>query len=122
MTIFHGTDRTSAEKIMLEKLIPGDGVAGPVISLTLEDAINHCREKCGDELKKDGRIIMIHNMPSQIINTASKKSAEGFALNDELGKPSAGLPFTRVRVMTMADARYWLNTPMFKNEFNQVII
>lgn len=83
MTIYHGTDQESAEKIKAESLLKGNKSFGPGICLTLERALNYSAIKCGKygvKARDMGRIVVIENIPSQILNTASKDAPEAFTL------------------------------------------
>jgi len=118
MTIYHGTDKESAEKIQQDKILKGSGSFGPGICLTLERALNYSAVKCGKhgpQAKNIGRIVMIENIPSQILNTASKDAPEGFTLNDEFGKPSRGLHLQKVRILSIKEAQCMMS---MEHEFN----
>jgi hypothetical protein len=122
MTIYHGTDDESAAKIEAEKILKGDGRQfGPGICLTIERALNYSAIKCGKygvHARSKGRIIVIENIPSQILNTASKDAPEGFTLNDEFGKPSKGLHLQRIKILSIKEAQYLCSIE--KNEFKTV--
>jgi hypothetical protein len=119
MTIYHGTDEESAAKIEAEKILKGDGRQfGPGICLTLERALNYSAIKCakyGIHARTKGRIVVIENIPSQILNSASKDAPEGFTLNDEFGKPSKGLHLQRVKIISIKEAQ--LLSSIGENEF-----
>ena len=119
MTIYHGTDEESAAKIEAEKILKGDGRQfGPGICLTLERALNYSAIKCakyGIHARTKGRIVVIENIPSQILNSASKDAPEGFTLNDEFGKPSKGLHLQRVKIISIKEAQ--LLNSIGENEF-----
>ena len=118
MTVYHGTDKESAEKIQESKILKGSGSFGPGICLTLERALNYSAIKCakyGERASAIGRIVVIENVPSQILNTASKDAPEGFTLNDEFGKPSKGFHVQKVRILTIREAQYRMSIE--KNEF-----
>ena len=118
MTIYHGTDLESAEKIQESNMLKGSGSFGPGICLTIERALNYSAIKCakyGNKAHLMGRIVVIEGVSSHILNTASKDAPEGFTLNDELGKPSKGFPVQRVKILTIKEAQYRMS--MEKNEF-----
>lgn len=119
MTIYHGTDKASAEKIQQDKILKGSGSFGPGICLTIERALNYSAIKCGkhgEQAKNVGRIVMIENIPSRILNTATKDSPEGFTLNNELGKPSKGLHLQKVRILSIKEAQSMM---LMEHEFKK---
>jgi hypothetical protein len=115
MTIYHGTDKESAEKIVAERILKGDrNIFGPGICLTIGRALNYSAIKCfkhGRNARSLGRIIMIEGLPSHILNNASKDGSNGFSkneaftLNNEFGNPSKGLHFQNVKVLTIKEAQ-----------------
>lgn len=119
MTIYHGTDEESAEKIKAEKILKGSN--GPGIALTLERALEYAIAKCEKEglPKYKGRIVVIDNIPGQILNTASKHLPEGFTLNDEFRNPSKGLHLQNVKTMTIKDAEHY--AAIERNEFKTAV-
>ncbi len=118
MTIYHGTDEESAEKIKQDKFLKGSGSFGPGICLTIERALNYSAIKCGKHGEKArgiGRIVVIEDITSKILNSASKDAPEAFTLNDEFGKPSKGLHVQRVKILTIKEAQHLLT--IGNNEF-----
>lgn len=107
MKIYHGTDLESAEKIKAKNILTG--IKGPGICLTIETALNYSAIKCANLGKKrsEGCVVVIENIPSQILNTASKDVLDAFTLNDEFGNPSKGLPIQNVKILTIKEAQYW---------------
>lgn len=121
MIIYHGTTKKQAEKIKGEKIIKGEGKIGPLISLTLEQAISYAINACNNEKlnsEKEATVIMIEHVPSLILNNASKAGmSESFTLNDEFGNPLKGFNFQKVQILSLREARYFIfNT---KTEFTK---
>lgn len=109
MTIYHGTDKESAEKIDVEKILRGDRKTfGPGVCLTIERALNYSVIKCGHRgihARSIGRIIVIKGLPAQILNNATKDALDAYTLNDEFGKPLNGLHFQHMEILSIKEAQ-----------------
>ena len=123
MTIYHGTNKETAERVFSEKMLLSENSKGVSICLTIEQALKHATEKCtkdGSDSKKMGRVLVIENITSRILNTASKDDRpETFTLNDELGQPANILHLQRVKVIGIKEAEYLY--AMGHNEFKEEV-
>lgn len=117
MTIYHGTDARSAEKIVASKALVGTLTAGPGVCIKIEQAIEYAGERSMlvEKSRRNAKVVVIEGLPDQLINNASKSTlSETYTLNDELGKPAVSLPFTKIKIMSIKDAEALCNYKKIK--------
>lgn len=101
ITIYHGTDKNSADQIKYDGIIKGE--KGPGVCLTIESAMEYAllKAKSVDE----ARVVVVEKVTSKILNNAKKSAKkESFVLMDEFGNPSNGFYVQHVRVLNWQSA------------------
>lgn len=107
MTIYHGTDAKSAEKILASNVLVGSLLSGPGVCLNVEQAVEYAERRAlkVENSRRNSKVIIIEGLPQQLLNNATKSELpDTYSLNDELGHPALKLPFTKVKIMSIRDA------------------
>lgn len=113
MTIYYGTDKETANRIIAAGCLPKhDDANGPMISTDVNEAVVMALQACeaAHKPRPDARVIIIENVPALLLNTAKKvagDSVDTFTLNDEFGNPMDKFNFQKAFVVSQREARNW---------------
>jgi hypothetical protein len=107
MTVYHGTDKTSAEKILSEGILCGNASFGAGICLTIERALNYSAVKClrhGIKARRIGRILVIEDFDESLLKFSTKDAENAFTLDNSNGSPRRTL-MVKVKILTISQAQ-----------------
>ena len=89
-TLYHGTDKETAIKILKDRKLTTTGYLGVGVCLSYKTAEKYAKQRCRDESLPQSDICVIRfsvHKKKELLDTACHCSEGGFTLHDEIGRP-----------------------------------